>query len=68
MWRYLEGGCDRAEMERSAIAATRQLAKRQYTWLRTEPGCRWLWDDDAVLDAALRQIDGFLAAAAAPED
>lgn len=34
MWEYLEGNADYAEMRFKAIAATRQLAKRQITWLR----------------------------------
>lgn len=29
------------EMTKSAIIATRQLAKRQLTWLRAEPGAVW---------------------------
>ncbi len=36
-WEYLEGACDRATMRSRAIAATRQLAKRQVTWLRSWP-------------------------------
>jgi tRNA dimethylallyltransferase len=35
VWSYLEGGYDRAVMRDKAIAATRQLAKRQMTWLRS---------------------------------
>jgi tRNA dimethylallyltransferase len=34
VWAYLEGEYDRAEMRLRGIYATRQLAKRQYTWLR----------------------------------
>lgn len=34
-WGYLEGEYDRTEMRERAIAATRQLAKRQLTWLRS---------------------------------
>jgi tRNA dimethylallyltransferase len=45
MWAHLSGECDADEMRRRALAATRQLAKRQYTWLRAEPDCHWLWDD-----------------------
>jgi tRNA dimethylallyltransferase len=41
-WRYLEGGLDRAAMVGAAVAATRQLAKRQLTWLRREEGAAWL--------------------------
>ena len=41
LWAHLEGTCDLAVARSAAIAATRQLAKRQYTWLRAEPGARW---------------------------
>ena len=33
-WAYLEGRIDYETMREKAIIATRQLAKRQYTWLR----------------------------------
>jgi tRNA dimethylallyltransferase len=36
LWEMLAGNHDRAEAERRALAATRQLAKRQLTWLRHE--------------------------------
>ena len=35
VWGYLEGHCDRNTMRDQALAATRQLAKRQMTWLRS---------------------------------
>ena len=34
VWQYLEGELDRKAMQERAIMATRQLAKRQFTWLR----------------------------------
>ena len=34
MWEYMDGLCDHATMREKGIAATRQLAKRQITWLR----------------------------------
>jgi len=34
MWQYLDGDFDFNEMREKSIAATRQLAKRQLTWLR----------------------------------
>ena len=34
MWQYLDQEFDYSEMQERAIAATRQLAKRQLTWLR----------------------------------
>lgn len=40
-WDYLEGNCSFDEMREKAIAATRQLAKRQLTWLRREGQSVW---------------------------
>ena len=37
VWAYLEGEIHGAEMRGQSIAATRQLAKRQITWLRALP-------------------------------
>jgi tRNA dimethylallyltransferase len=37
VWSYLEGKTTEAAMRGEAIAATRQLAKRQMTWLRSFP-------------------------------
>jgi tRNA dimethylallyltransferase len=37
LWRMLRGEVDQREAERLALAATRQLARRQLTWLRQEP-------------------------------
>jgi tRNA dimethylallyltransferase len=34
-WSYLEGEIDRNALRAQGIAATRQLAKRQFTWLQT---------------------------------
>ena len=36
-WEYLDGEVDFATMREKGIAATRQLAKRQLTWLRSMP-------------------------------
>ena len=41
LWRYLTGQCALIEAENQAIAATRQLAKRQLTWLRRRANARW---------------------------
>jgi tRNA dimethylallyltransferase len=38
VWEYLEGRYDRDVLREKAVAATRQLAKRQLTWLRSFPG------------------------------
>lgn len=39
---YLRGDLEYNDMQRRAVAATRQLAKRQLTWLRNQPGVTWL--------------------------
>lgn len=52
VWQFLQGDISANEMKEKAIAATRQLAKRQITWLRTWPDCHYV-DSEA---ADLRQI------------
>lgn len=42
VWKYLEGEYDYSEMVERGIIATRQLAKRQFTWLRSWPEVNWL--------------------------
>ena len=41
VWDYLAGDSDYDTMVERGIIATRQLAKRQYTWLRKWPGVVW---------------------------
>jgi len=48
MWEYLDGQCDRAAMVEKGVAATRQLAKRQITWLRSEESAHWLDEQDQL--------------------
>ncbi len=36
-WEFMEGEISKAELSEKGIAATRQLAKRQLTWLRSMP-------------------------------
>ncbi len=45
LWDYLEGRCTLNEAVERAIAATRQLAKRQLTWLRKWPDLAWIYTD-----------------------
>lgn len=40
-WEWLDGQGSAADFRERAIAATRQLAKRQLTWLRGELDARW---------------------------
>ncbi len=41
-WQYLDGDFDYDELLERGISATRQLAKRQLTWLRKWPQVKWL--------------------------
>ena len=49
LWAHLEGEYDLKEATQRAVAATRQLAKRQLTWLRAEPRGQWLDPDQGEL-------------------
>src|SRR5699024_9950818 len=42
VWQYLDGEFDEATMHHKVLVATRQLAKRQLTWLRSWPNLQWL--------------------------
>ena len=57
LWAHLAGECDLATAVERGVAATRQLAKRQLTWLRAETGLTWL-DPDApgLAQRALAQV------------
>lgn len=57
MWDYLDGQRGLDEAIGRAIAATRQLAKRQLTWLRSQPGRHRI--DCLAPDAALQVVDSF---------
>jgi len=46
LWMHLDGQCDLATARELSIVATRQLAKRQYTWLRSEPDATWISPDE----------------------
>ena len=60
-WAWLDGQYDRPEMREKVLAATRQLAKRQLTWLRKEPDALWY---DPLADATpwgiASKVQGFL--------
>lgn len=57
LWEHLEGQGTLDEAVSRGIAATRQFAKRQLTWLRSEPGLQWLNPaEPELLDKALGLI------------
>lgn len=49
LWAHLDGHYGLDEAMRRAVTATRQLAKRQLTWMRSEPSGEWIDPDDAHL-------------------
>lgn len=59
-WQHLEGLTDAPTFREQAIAATRQLAKRQLTWLRSRTEALWL-DPQAERDLAEQRLAAFLA-------
>ena len=60
-WEHLDGKIDAAEFRDRAIFATRQLAKRQITWLRSDVGTR-VFDPDTAhpLSRAVDAVELFL--------
>jgi len=60
-WSYLEGEISYREMCEKAVAATRQLAKRQLTWLRQESGALWYdLDSNSALHSVTGEVRKFL--------
>ena len=52
LWAHLAGEYDLAEAIRRGITATRQLAKRQLTWMRSERSLHWLNPDISMSQAS----------------
>lgn len=46
IWQYLNGDYSYDEMVERGIVATRQLAKRQFTWFRSVSDCSWVNSSD----------------------
>jgi tRNA dimethylallyltransferase len=62
VWRQMDGEFDARELRDRAIFATRQLAKRQLTWLRAELDARWFDPQDAQPAAGAESaVSDFLA-------
>ncbi len=70
-WAVLDGELAVDELPEKGIAATRQLAKRQFTWLRQWPDLHWLLTDECQklvgpeaggdpVDAARKYLDNAL--------
>ncbi|WP_313171556.1 tRNA (adenosine(37)-N6)-dimethylallyltransferase MiaA [Stenotrophomonas sp.] len=60
-WQFLDGQGTAAEFRDKGVFATRQLAKRQLTWLRSELDARWfdpVRDMSGVRNAVSRFVEG----------
>jgi tRNA dimethylallyltransferase len=62
IWGHLEGAYDWQEARRRALVATRQLAKRQLTWLRGDRVSeRWPAEASGLAATFLDRVERFLA-------
>jgi len=55
-WQYLDGHIDAQALRATGIAATRQLAKRQLTWLRSTAATTFTPGDPRVVDFVARAL------------
>ena len=63
LWAHLDDGMGLDEAIDRAIIATRQLARRQLTWLRAEPAAEWFdARDPGLIDRLSARINPWLAA------
>jgi len=57
VWQWLNGEYSYSEMREKAVIATRQFAKRQYTWLRREKSQPWIDPiNDQVIEIAKERL------------
>lgn len=57
VWEYLDGEYDYAALKERGVIATRQLAKRQLTWLRSWSNLTWIDSQQAdVVDKTLKFV------------
>ena len=62
VWAFLAGQTGYDEMVEQAIVATRQYAKRQLTWLRSEPGlASFPAGDEETPGRVCRRLERWLA-------
>ncbi|VAW58994.1 tRNA dimethylallyltransferase [hydrothermal vent metagenome] len=60
VWEYLDGKISRDEMIERGVIATRQLAKRQLTWLRKENNCNFYDIDQGIYHKILKNLKNSL--------
>lgn len=68
VWQFLDGDYDLTELKARGIAATRQLAKRQLTWMRSWQNLNWLVSDHPqLLPRVVAAVENFIASKAVGE-
>lgn len=61
VWQYLDGELSYDDMQERGIIATRQLAKRQLTWLRSWPGLVWFdSESQGLVGEVVAYLEGLL--------
>lgn len=58
-WNHLAGEYDANELRLKGVAATRQLAKRQFTWLRSDAGVQFIEPEPDALEKTLAAVNRF---------
>ena len=56
-WAYIENEINYADMRETAIVATRQLCKRQFTWLRRWKEAVWVQEPFQAYEQLMRWAD-----------
>jgi tRNA dimethylallyltransferase len=56
VWEYLDGKWDYNTMCQKGVTATRQYAKRQMTWLRSEQGANWFESRRDIYKEVLKML------------
>ena len=62
VWNYLAGEGSYSEMRERAIISSRQLAKRQLTWLRADRDVQWLDETEGIWHDWITETKDLLAA------
>jgi tRNA dimethylallyltransferase len=62
LWAHLDGAYGLEEAQQRSVAATRQLAKRQLTWMRREAAAHWIDPDSDSAMSWIRDIKREFAA------
>ena len=70
IWSFFEGEIDLAECREKILAATRQLAKRQLTWLRSWPDLTWILTDEMgrLVHSPSRAVEAEISSVKAASD